>query len=367
MKYLLIPLFCLLTITYANAQTTPRMVRFRTIGRDSINLALNEDYQMIEDSCATIIRYAHYNTGKRIFFGKFKDVSKQNPSLVLSEGTYTADGIKDGEFVSRYVNGNLQSKGVFKDGKYDGKWELNYENGKPRMTFEASNGLIKFVDVWNEKGSKTIDNGKGSYTVNLGSITWAGKLDNGRPDGTWKAYRTDDASQSTMIKESFKKGEFQKGANSISEYVDASRIVFFNTDMLPYVNAEKMMVSPTACGEAKQKHIVNAQYREGASAFSQEIGRLVSPYLGTVNIAPYNDQLILDGVVSKSGSIANLRYTSIFSEEIARGLVNQLRRLPLLQPAMADGKPVEQKITITFTFRLGSYSFSWRLLPITQK
>src|SRR5476651_1322474 len=84
----------------AGAQTTQRMVRFRTLGKDSINLALNDDYNLIEDSCSTIIRYAHYSPTTRVFFGKFKDVSKGNPSLVLSEGNYTPDGLKDGEFES---------------------------------------------------------------------------------------------------------------------------------------------------------------------------------------------------------------------------------------------------------------------------
>lgn len=367
MKLLFTYVFCLSITASAIAQEAPRMVRFRTMRNDSINLALNENYQMIEDSCATIIRYGHYSPGKRIFFGKFKDISKQNPSLVLSEGTYTADGLKDGEFISRYPNGNLRSKGNYKDNNYDGKWTINYDNGKPRMEFEVNGGATKITNVWNERGGKTVDNGKGSYEINLGSVTWAGKLENGLPDGTWKAYGSADAARSTLIKESFKKGVFEKGSNAMGEYTNASRIVFISPDMLPYVTAEKMTVSPTACGGVGAIKITNAQYSGGTRAYSDEIGRLVGIYLSKVNIAPYNDQLEITATVGKNGLIYDLRYTNAFSEDIARGIMGQLRRGPGLQPATAGGKPVEQKITFSFSFRLGMYSFSWRLLPVVSQ
>lgn len=364
MKLLYTPIFCLLISTYVIAQDAPRMVRFRTMRNDSINLALNNDYQIIEDTCATIIRYAHYSPAKRVFFGKFKDVSKQNPSLVLSEGNYTADGLKDGEFISYYPNGNLQSKGNFKQNKYDGKWEINYDNGKPQMTFEADNGVIKVINVWNEKGIKTVDNGKGNFEANLGTIAWTGKLDNGLPDGNWKAYRVGDPAKSTLIKELFKKGVFEKGATAMGEYTNASRIVLVIPDFVPYVTAEKMTVSPTSCGVVKKQAVTYAQYQGGSRAYSDEIGRLVSAYLRTVDIAPYNDQLEITGVVSKNGLVYNLRYTNAFNEDIARGIINQLRKLPGLQPGTADGKPVEQNITFSFTFQLGRYTYTWRILPV---
>ncbi|QKJ30130.1 hypothetical protein HQ865_10280 [Mucilaginibacter mali] len=364
MKLLFTALFCFSLSTYAIAQDAPRMVRFRTMRNDSINLALNEDYQMIEDSCATMIRYAHYSPAKHIFFGKFKDVSRQNPSLILSEGNYSADGLKDGEFVSRYSNGNLQSKGNYKDNKYDGKWEINFDNGKPRMTFEVSNGVIKIASVWNEKGGKIIDNGKGNYEVSAGPITWVGKLDNGLPDGTWKGYATADPAKSALIRESFKKGVFEKGANAMGEYTNASRIAFIGPDMLPYVTAEKMILSPTACGETKKQAIVYAFYQGGVRAYSEEISRLISAYLSKVDLAPYNDQLEITGIVGKNGLVYNLRYTNAFNEEIARGIINQLRRLPGLQPGTADGKPMEQNITFSFTFQLSRYSFTWRVQPV---
>src|SRR6187402_2731568 len=167
-----------------------RNVRFNFITKDSVNLSLSNEFDLIEDSCSVIIRYGHLNMQQRKFTGRFKDVSKLNPQLVVAEGNYTADGLKDGSFISRYLNGNLQTKGNFKNNKLDGKWEMYYDDGKPKLTFEA-NG----IDI------KIIDNGKGNYLVDLGELYWKGKLVNGKPDGTWKAMLTDDATNATIISE----------------------------------------------------------------------------------------------------------------------------------------------------------------------
>ena len=152
----------------------------------------------------------------------------------------------------------------------------------------------------------------------------------------------------------------------MGEYTNASRIVLVSPDLMPYVTAERMTVSPTACGVEKKKAITYAQYQGGAQAYSEEISRLISVYLRTVDIAPYNDHIDITGTVGKNGLVYNLRYTNAFSEDIARGIISQLRKLPGLQPGTADGKPIEQNITISFSFMLGRYSFTWRIMPVKQ-
>src|ERR1700712_3720151 len=132
----------------SDAQVVRRNIQFHSYGVDSVNLPLNEEYNLIEDSCVQIIRHVHYNFRERKFFGKFKDVSKLDTNLVVSEGTYTTDGLKDGDFITHYLNGNLQAKGSYKDNKFVGKWEIYYENGKPEVTFEVIDGDIHLVDAW---------------------------------------------------------------------------------------------------------------------------------------------------------------------------------------------------------------------------
>jgi len=76
MKSLFSLLLLLFATTGLKAQTisrsiVSRKVQFRTIGKDSIDLNLNEDYDLIEDSCSLIVRHGHINIRDRKFFWRF--------------------------------------------------------------------------------------------------------------------------------------------------------------------------------------------------------------------------------------------------------------------------------------------------------
>jgi len=322
---------------------------------------------LIEDSCAQIIRHGHLNIKERKFIGKFKDVSKLNPSLITSEGTYTDDGLKNGLFIAHYLNGNLRSKGAYKNDKYDGHWETYYDNGKPELVFEANDDTIRIINSWNAAGKKIIDNGKGTYQVNIAPITWKGKLENGKPDGTWHAFKTDDVTETSLADEYFKKGVFQKGNSPVKSYTDASRIILINPETLPFTRTEKLRISLVPCNGVKRKHIVLAQYDNGKSSFSEFINLAVGPYISRSNIKDFTDKLVIEGEISEDGRIVNLQSKSIaFHEEFTRGLINQFHNVPALQPATADGKPVKEKFSITFTFNAGVYFYSYSFFPIDQ-
>ena len=357
---------CLFTSLISFAQTGPqkRSIRFQNIGKDSVKLALNEEYYLIEDSCAQIMRYARYDFKQRIFTGKFRDINSLNGEQVVSEGEYTDKGSKNGDFVSYYLNGNLQAKGNFKNNKFFGKWELFYDDGKPKLSFEADENDIKIIDAWDPGGKKTVDNGKGTYKADLGGIYWTGKLLNGKPDGKWKAMKTDDRTNTELVSENFKNGEFEKGKGPGGDYKDASRIILVSENVLPFVNAEKLRISSVPCNGIKRKHIVNAQYRNGFASFSDEIKRLVSPYLSKVDLRPYDNELTFNGEVSEKGYVSITDYTNSFDDKIASGLQRELRKLPNLEPALEDGKPVPQKFVINFIFSRGMYSFGYRFLPL---
>lgn len=350
---------------YSFAQVQPkRSIRFQNLGKDSIRIALNEEYYLIEDSCAQIIRYARYDAKRRLFTGKFRDVPNSDAGKLISEGEYNENGLKNGDFVSYYLNGNLQSKGSFKNNKFSGRWDLFFDDGKPKLSFEANGNDIKIIDAWDAQGKKTVDNGNGNYRADLGGLYWAGKLENGKPDGKWKAIRTEDRTNTELATESFKNGVFQKGGGMGGDYKDASRIMLVSETTLPFVNAEKMRISSVPCDGVKKKHIVNAQYHDGFNAFSEEIKRLVSPYLSKVDLRPYDTEVTFNGEISEKGYVSINNYTPGLDDKIASGLERELRRLPSLEPALVDGKPVAQKFTITFKFRQGGYSFNYRFLPV---
>ncbi len=355
---------------FAIAQNIPtiplqRSVRFKFVTKDSVIVPLNDEFDMIEDSCAQVTRYGHLKMPERKFFGHVKDVSRANPGLVLTDGNYNADGQKEGQFVTHYLNGQLQAQGNFKGNEFDGGWQMYYDDGKPKLTFEASGKDIKVLNAWDEKGVKYVDNGKGNYRVDLGAIYWKGKLLGGKPDGSWHAYRRDDATNTEVITESYKNGEFVKGKGPLGDYTNAPRLVLAGPDMLPFVTAELLRVSSVPCNGVKRKHLVHAQYSDGLQAFTEHIKDVVSPYLRTVNIKPFENTLTLQGEISTYGDITNLQgKDDIFNESIARGLILQLRKLPPLNPATADGKPITEKFTITFVFSQGVYRFNYRFLPL---
>jgi hypothetical protein len=357
--------FCAFTIIFSNTQLLQsRNIRIPNLGNDSTNLSLNDEYFLIEDSCAQIVRYGHVNMRKRIFFGPFKDVSKSNPGLVVSEGNYTAAGLKDGDFISHYINGNMQAKGNYKENKFNGRWQLFYPGGKTKLIFDAAGDEIKIVDAWDDAEKKSVDNGNGNYSVKNGNIVWSGKLNNGTPDGQWNAARELDRTNTILVKEKFKNGKFIKGNGPGGDYTDASHIYLINEADLPFINAENLRISSVPCNGVKRKQIVGAQYKDGFAAFNQKIKDLINPYLSTVDIKPYNVEVEINGEISEKGDISKLAYTGIFDEKIASGLIRELSKLPFLEPALVDGKPVTQKIIFKFNFMSGLYRFNYRLVPL---
>ena len=364
MKQTLLFLVLIAIINISNAQTTERHIRFRSIDKDSVNLSLDDGYYLIEDSCKQITRYCRFDFKQRKFHGKFTDLSNATPGLVVSEGTYTAEGLKSGLFTSHYLNGNLQAKGSFKDDKYDGAWEVYYDNGKPEVNFEVKEGVCLVLNAWGTDGKKTVDNGNGTFIISLGQLYWKGKLLNGRPDGTWRLYSVDDISKTPLASEYFKKGLFHDGSHGTVDYTDASHIDFNMPVKLPFMNAESMTISPVACDGSRQAHIVNAQYRDGLNTFSNYIGQAVSPYFAQHDLRGIEITIAINGEISEDGNLINLKSTDGANESLARQIIIRLADLPALHPATVNGKPVKQKFTIFFTITNGFYKFTYQFLPI---
>lgn len=370
MKAILFPVFTLLIIHSVFAQTAPvkrsipvkRNIKIERIGKDSINLKLNDEYYLIEDSCSTIKRFSPYNFSIKKFSGKFKDISVADPNLVVSEGAYTTEGLKTGEFISRYLNGNLRSKGKFKNDKFNGKWELFYEDGKPRLVFEADSSGIKILNAWNEKAEKVVDEGNGRYKYLNGFIVWEGKLLDGKPDGKWVATRQYDRTNTEISSETFKNGIFKKGAGPLGSYNDASRLVLARETDMPFTNIEKLMASSVPCNGTARKKYTSAQYYQGVDAFNEIVKNLVRPFLASVDLRQYDDEILFEAEVNESGRLGKFTHSKPFNLEIAFGLERELRKLPQLEPALENGVPIKQKMVITFKFFSGMYSFSYRFL-----
>src|SRR5688500_2631400 len=108
-KYLLI-IFCLAAFSsataYAQVSDLQRNSSGRLLGNDSMHINYNQDYFVVVDSCAEILRLARFNVTTSKFFGDFKDVNKNNAAQLIAKGSYNQNGLKDGPFICYYTNEN---------------------------------------------------------------------------------------------------------------------------------------------------------------------------------------------------------------------------------------------------------------------
>jgi len=249
--FLLITLFVYITTI---AQDTPtRYLHSKRLGKDSVIIYYNEFYEIIEPDCASIIRHGHLNSRYRCFNGEFKDVSKVDTTFVVARGSYSNNGLKNGEFITYYLNRSPQAKGYFKNGNYYGPWVFysanghlleaaNFlngyyngecmfynEDGSPNTHMKVTGYKVEILDAWDHDGKKVVEHGKGDYSFYDGAITWTGEVVNGLPNGTWYFRMSESVSGSEV----FKKGKFISGHNKSpvddKDYYDKSRIRFMPT------------------------------------------------------------------------------------------------------------------------------------------
>jgi hypothetical protein len=251
MKFPLIIILSILSLT-AFAQKTITISTV-TIDKDSIAIPFTEKYDLAEDAaCAAIIRHVRYNTYTGLYYGAFTDVSKDNPSLILARGTYTANGVRVGKLILYYPNGKINAEGYVQQLQYQGDWTFYYNNGNPKikasfvndvytgrcvffsedghrsLIFDANGNNCTIVDAWDKDEKQTVNNGTGYYTGDeTTSAPWQGKLINGKPDSIWTC-KQKVGKGVALLTEYFNAGTFVKGhvdyGNFQNDYTDASRI-----------------------------------------------------------------------------------------------------------------------------------------------
>lgn len=365
-KLILFCFLCFFSIV-VRAQGVQRRINFNPIDNDSLDMSLNSAYNLIEDSCAQIIRHTRFNFETRKFHGRFSDVSKQNQAVVLNEGNYSDEGQKDGLFIMRYPDGTTMAKGNYKMDVFDGRWDMFYEDGKPQLTFEANDGICTIIDAWDMHGNKTIDKGNGNYLVDLSFYCWKGKLVNGKPDGTWKMYQANDPYKQTTGTEHFKKGEFTDGENQLGKYTNTSRISLVTTVGFKFTNAEKMYIG-TPCGvPAAPNRVIDAHFKSGISSLKFHLQDALTNYIKGQNLEEITGSFFIVGDVDLTGHIINLKKEGGYIANIERGVINIIESLPQLIPATIDGKPIVQQFKISLEVTKYGYSGSFQFLPIRYK
>ena len=85
-------------------------------------------------------------------------------------------GLKNGEFVIRYMNGNFQIKGTMKNNKNSGEWKYYYPSGQLESVGNFKNDIVSDEWIWFYENGKRKE--KGNFV-------------NGKRDGKWDLYDID--------------------------------------------------------------------------------------------------------------------------------------------------------------------------------
>jgi antitoxin component YwqK of YwqJK toxin-antitoxin module len=85
-------------------------------------------------------------------------------------------GLKNGEFIIRYMNGNFQIKGLMKDNKNSGEWRYYYPSGQLESIGKFKNDVVSDQWIW------FYENGK---------IKESGIFIKGKREGKWNVYDKD--------------------------------------------------------------------------------------------------------------------------------------------------------------------------------
>jgi len=82
-------------------------------------------------------------------------------------------GLKNGEFIIRYMNGNYQIKGNMRDNKNTGEWKYYYPSGQLESIGNFKDDVVSDEWIWFYQNGKRKENGT---------------FVNGKRDGKWNMY-----------------------------------------------------------------------------------------------------------------------------------------------------------------------------------
>ena len=148
---------------------------------------------------------------------------------VAASGAYMTSRykIKDGEFIYYYPNGQVKSKGFFKENLRLGEWKWWYPNGQPmkdaliiHTNSLPNEEIVLTVNFWDEDSNQVVSKGKGEliqfnehqYVGKLRAVARGSILD-GLKHGIWKGY---DQEGNVLFKELYRDGSLLRGKASAS-------------------------------------------------------------------------------------------------------------------------------------------------------
>lgn len=157
---------------------------------------------------------------------------------VASSGAYLTSSykVKDGEFAFYYPNGQIKSRGSFKENLRLGEWKWWYPNGQPmkdaliiHTNAVPNEEIVLTVNFWDQKGNQIVSQGKGELTqyneyqyVDELYVVAKGNILDGLKHGPWLGY---DKEGNLLYRELYREGLLLRGR----AFVDNGNSVKYNT------------------------------------------------------------------------------------------------------------------------------------------
>lgn len=274
-----------------------------------------------------------YTKGKYSFLKTGIWKTFHNNGNLESKGFYK-NSRKDGYWKNWHVNGEIKSAGSYKEDKKNGLWNVWYDNNVKEEILNFEDSKKYYISRWNKDGSVQIEEGNGIYTsyFQSGNIETTGSVLNEEKDGEWKTF---DVDQVLINWELYKKGEFIEGIS----YKDGEEYPYVKKQFQPYTKS---------CAELKN---IEDRDRCGMRVIQLHTMRIDYPQLALDN--DIQGVVFISFVINTKGEVADVKILRGTHKLLDDTALNHIKNLPKFIPGREKGIPANIKFNIPITFKLG--------------
>jgi TonB family protein len=290
-------------------------------GQEKIHTFFDKDGNLADSNC-------HYMSVRKVFYNEVDSIFEVFCTSNRLKAIWQVDdrGVKNGDFVSFYENGNRESAGKYKDGNRIGLFIDWYKSKKLRMqsTYEgAGTNEPRIMQYWDSLGNMLVRDGEGTCECILDDyedgLVQRGKVANGLKHETWKGYK----GGVQVFDEVYKNGELLNGKS-----FDQSGEVY------PY---SKILELPTT-GD-KMGFYEQVMKKIKYPSFAKRMG--------------VEGKVFVQFIIEKDGTVSNVQTI----KGIGAGCDAEAERVVASTtgwtPGKLRGKAVRQKMVLPINFKLG--------------
>lgn len=357
-------ILCISIFSFENAKSQDASVKFYdVIKEDSVVMYFSDAYNFTWKECAENRRYTKIDS-LGDFYKSFIDMNANN--TVLAKGYYY-DGLKNGYFETFHTNGQLKSKGNFKEHLPVGTWNYFYEDGKPERELLINSADTFLIQFYDEQGVHTVIDGNGNFNGPVAvndrffttTIIAAGKIVNGKADGEWKSYiRTYPYCAEKFDKGIFLYGQYTSMIEKNKKYKDRSYLknIFldsyiesleqFRVTECPFsriIDTSKENESPKINKEIN----VEINLNHFRSYINDAIGRVIDNDIKNGNYRDYqpgDNFFKISFTVNDKGVPTDFKRVTSWGDQFFYAVTNVLTRHAKLP---TSSKPVYYQLTVT--------------------